>query len=142
MTRLSDAARYEMQQAIEATVTGFKAAQERHGLDGLWFPLDEAWEWFSGQTTFKQDMQDFGYAGDHRKDLSLLKQYSRGLKDADLYIAPRQSLMSKARTSVWTGRSKFLQHIEARFKIPGYRGAKTEFDRKHLWLYALEEQDV
>jgi hypothetical protein len=135
MTSMNDAALFEFAQAVEATVTGFKAAQERHGLQGLWFDAAETWDWFSHRTTFLADMRDDGYEGDHTRDLSLIKQYTAKLRDADLYVAPRTGLLGKARTTVWIGRSKFLDHIEYRRGIAGYRGARSDYDANNKWNY-------
>lgn len=132
---MSDAARYEFLSAVEVAVAGFKAAQELHGLKGLWFPLDGTFRHFCQQTSFKQEMLDAGYEGDLWGDLGLIKLWANSMRDSGLYVAPRVMLHRKRETSVWLRRSMFVQHMEERYKIPGYRGAKGEHSLKNQWRY-------
>ena len=133
--RMSEAAHYEFRMAVDAAVTGFKAAQERHGLEGLWFPVDKTYKHFCEQTSYKQEMLDHGFEGDLWGDLGLIKAWANWMRESGLYVSPRTMLHRKRETSVWLRRSMFLEHVERRYEIPGYRGAKGEYSWKHQWRY-------
>jgi len=139
-TPITAAAQYELQSAVDATVTAFKAAQEHHGLQGLWFPLKEAWQHFCSKTTFQQDMWDAGYVGDAGYDLRFIKAYSSLLRGQELFVSVRHSFLGRPTTTVWLHRSLFLEHLSERDAMKPHRGDRNNFDKAHLWDFKGEGQ--